>query len=134
VGVLRVGDGAGRAEVRCDPIWQGGQRIAHGGWVAAVLDDVVGRTLAAQGTFVVTSELAVEYLRPTPVDEDLFVTTEARPDGDRRWRVTASLHMRKAPEQPLARANALMIEPRSGHYERQKQKMAALRGSDAEDR
>ncbi|WP_242153505.1 PaaI family thioesterase [Sphingomonas sp. BAUL-RG-20F-R05-02] len=126
---LTVTGDTSRAGARCPSSWQGGPGIAHGGWVAAVLDDFAGRTMTGTETFVVTGTLNVTYLRPTPVEEDLVLTGTRHPDGERRWRVTAHLHLAVAPDAPLAELVAMMIEPRPGHYQRHVERMTAMRGA-----
>ena len=60
--------------------WQAGEEHAgfpgfvHGGLVAAVLDDVMGRWAALQRRFAVTARLAVRYRNAAPVGVPLHVT------------------------------------------------------------
>ena len=53
--------------------YQGGPGFIHGGIIATVLDEVMGKVNRFRGVRAVTAELNVEYLRPVPVDEDLIV-------------------------------------------------------------
>ena len=58
---------------RLDAEYQGGTGFIHGGIIATVLDEVMGKVARFRGVHAVTAELTVEYLRPVPVDADLFV-------------------------------------------------------------
>ncbi|MDX3901451.1 MAG: PaaI family thioesterase [Sphingobium sp.] len=130
IGTMFVTGQEARAAVRCPASSRGGPSIAHGGWIAAVFDDLVGRMLIAQGIAVVTSSLKVDFLKPTPVEEDLIATVRSRADGERRWVVTAKLALAMAPDRALAEATALMIEPRPGHYQRHADEIAAYRAKE----
>lgn len=53
---------------------QGYPGIAHGGVVAAILDEVAGRTFMAGDPprFLVTAKLSVRYRRPVPIGQPLI--------------------------------------------------------------
>ncbi|WP_231645109.1 PaaI family thioesterase [Sciscionella sediminilitoris] len=64
VGIADVHDDVVRAEVSCARSWQGGPGVAHGGWIAAVFDDVLTAAALRRESRLVTKSLAVSYLRP----------------------------------------------------------------------
>jgi uncharacterized protein (TIGR00369 family) len=53
--------------------YQGGTGFVHGGIIATVLDEVMGKVCRFRGVHAVTAELTIEYLKPVPVDVDLVV-------------------------------------------------------------
>ena len=53
--------------------YQGGTGFVHGGIIATVLDEVMGKVCRFRGVRAVTAELSIEYLKPVPVDTDLVV-------------------------------------------------------------
>ena len=55
------------AELALEPQFQGWDGIAHGGIVAAVLDEVMAWSLAHDDDWGVTARMAVEYRRPVPL-------------------------------------------------------------------
>lgn len=61
------------ASVTFNEAYQGPPSVVHGGFVAAVLDEALGRTRHLTDRNVVTGSLHVKYLRPTPVNVDLVV-------------------------------------------------------------
>lgn len=63
------------ATVTFNDAYQGPPSVVHGGFVAAVLDEALGRTRHLTEHNVVTGSLQVKYLRPTPVNVELV--TEA---------------------------------------------------------
>jgi acyl-coenzyme A thioesterase PaaI-like protein len=59
------------ARVRLGALHEGPPGLVHGGWVAALLDEVLAVLQRDAGVGGVTAELTVRYRRPTPVDADL---------------------------------------------------------------
>jgi uncharacterized protein (TIGR00369 family) len=71
-----------RGAFRIGPQFQGGSGFVHGGIIATILDEVMGKVSRFHGIHAVTAELAVDYLRPVPVAEDLIVEGyEVKRDG-----------------------------------------------------
>lgn len=64
-------DGRIVANVTFNDAYQGPPSVVHGGFVAAVLDEALGRTRHLTDHNVVTGSLQVKYLRPTPVNVEL---------------------------------------------------------------
>lgn len=61
---------------RFGPEYQGSNRVLHGGIIAVLLDEAMGKLNRFHDVRAVTAELSVEYLRPVPVDEDIIVEAE----------------------------------------------------------
>lgn len=53
--------------------YEGGKGYIHGGMIALLLDEVMGKVCRFRGVRAVTAELNVEYLRPVRVDAMLRV-------------------------------------------------------------
>jgi uncharacterized protein (TIGR00369 family) len=62
-----------RGNFRLGAEYQGGAGFIHGGIIATVLDEVMGKVCRFRGVHAVTAELSIEYLKPVPVDTDLVV-------------------------------------------------------------
>ncbi|MFZ0214303.1 MAG: PaaI family thioesterase [Candidatus Acidiferrales bacterium] len=56
--------------------YQGSNRILHGGIIALLLDEAMGKMNRFHAVRAVTAELSVEYLRPVPVGEEITVEAE----------------------------------------------------------
>jgi acyl-coenzyme A thioesterase PaaI-like protein len=69
-------------------IHEGPPGVVHGGWVATLLDQLLGHANAAAGVGGFTAELTVRYRRPTPYGVPLVV--RARTDSVDGRRVRAS--------------------------------------------
>ncbi len=53
--------------------YQGGAGFVHGGIIATVLDEAMGKVSRFRDVRTVTAELTIEYLRPVPVGEEILV-------------------------------------------------------------
>jgi uncharacterized protein (TIGR00369 family) len=62
-----------RGAFRLGPEYQGGANFIHGGIIAVVLDEAMGKVNRFRGVRAVTAELTIEYVKPVPVDADLLV-------------------------------------------------------------
>ena len=85
------GENSISATVRFHEGYQGPPACVHGGIVAALLDDALGRTRHLTGRNCVTGSLDISYKRPTPLNADLVV--EARIDAvhERKFMVTGEI-------------------------------------------
>ena len=125
-----VRDGARmRAEVVCAETFHAGPRVAHGGWTAAVFDDVMGRSMIGHGARAVTASLTVDFLKPVPIEEALVIEVLVDGREGRRWTLSATLRLARE-EAPLARARGTWVERREGHFERHEAAMDAYRSTD----
>ncbi|MEV5776370.1 PaaI family thioesterase [Streptomyces antimycoticus] len=110
-------DGDLRFDVVCARSWHGGPDVAHGGWIAAVFDDVLAMAALRTEPRLVTKSLAVEYLRPVPVERPLTVLARIDAHHGRRWEVSARMTL--APTgPPLATARAELRTRRPDHFAR----------------
>ena len=71
----------------------GGPGIAHGGWTAAVFDDVLGRLPHGLGLRAVTAALSVRYVLPAPAGRLLLVRGQAGERSARRLPVVGELSL-----------------------------------------
>ncbi|WP_040821752.1 PaaI family thioesterase [Nocardia jiangxiensis] len=106
-----------RFDVICPRHWQGGPEVAHGGWIAAVFDDVLTMAVLRTERRLVTKSLAVSYQRPVPVEQCLAATASIDAHSGRNWTVSAVLALgRDGPT--LATARAELRTRRADHYAR----------------
>ena len=97
-----------RGKVRFGAAYEGPPGHVHGGMVAAMFDELLGR---AQGSAGFTGRLTVTYRRPTPLHRDLDLWAGFdRVDGRKRW-ITATCHYDGV---LLTEAEGLFIAPRTG--------------------
>ncbi|MEV6125912.1 PaaI family thioesterase [Streptomyces violaceusniger] len=91
VEVADARDDVVRFEVVCPRSWHGGPGVAHGGWTAAVFDDVLSVVALRVEARLVTKSLAVSYLRPVPVERPLQVLARIDRHAGRQWEVSAEM-------------------------------------------
>lgn len=53
--------------------YQGGGGMGHGGIIATLLDEAMGKVCRFREVRAVTAELSVQYLKPVKVDEEIVV-------------------------------------------------------------
>ena len=85
------GDMSITARVRFHEGYQGPPACVHGGMVAALLDDALGRTRHLTGRNCVTGSLDITYKRPTPLNSDLVVEARIDEIHDRKFLVTGEI-------------------------------------------
>ena len=86
------GESSITAMVRFNESYQGPPACVHGGMVAALLDDALGRTRHLTGRHCVTGGLTVSYKRPTPINADLTVEARIESVLERKFIVTGEIY------------------------------------------
>lgn len=86
--------------------------VAHGGVIAAILDEVSGRSInvgRAEELFWVTARLEIRYRKPTPVETPLTAVGWVVREGGRGAEVAAEIRL---PDGSIsAEATALIVAP-----------------------
>jgi acyl-coenzyme A thioesterase PaaI-like protein len=80
------------ARARLSSAYEGPPHGVHGGWVAALFDDLLGGTQALVSRTGVTAKLTVRYRQITPLDEDLRFEGWIHADQGRRITARATCH------------------------------------------
>jgi acyl-coenzyme A thioesterase PaaI-like protein len=106
--------------LRCDRENEGGLNVAHGGWTAGVLDELVGHVAMLAGQLAVTGQLNVMFVQPVPVDQPLTARAWREDKQGSRWFVRAVICL-EASGAELARAEGILVERDQGHFARHQQ-------------
>ena len=106
------------------PEHEGGPGAAHGGWVAAVMDEVLGQLATEYAGKLVTANLSINYRKPVPVGEALIGRSRITARDGRKISVTGDLLL-AAGEIVLASAEALFITIDPDHHRRSADWVAA---------
>lgn len=114
--VVPAGERRILARLACPPQYEGGPGVAHGGWVAAVMDEVLGHMGPLNGALTVTGTLTIEYLKPVPLAHDLEVQAWVDRVEGRRWYLEAELALAGAGAL-LGRAHGIFVERKAEHFE-----------------
>jgi acyl-coenzyme A thioesterase PaaI-like protein len=84
-------DGVACFDIVCSAANEGGPNVAHGGWTAGVLDEVLGHVPLLHQQLTVTGTLEVRFVKPVPIERAL----QARAWVDRvdgvKWFVSGEL-------------------------------------------
>jgi len=80
------------ARARLGVLYEGPPRIVHGGWVAALFDEVLALVQRDAGVGGVTARLTVRYRRPTPVGAELELRSWIDDDQGRAVVAKATCH------------------------------------------
>jgi acyl-coenzyme A thioesterase PaaI-like protein len=69
-------------------MYEGADHIVHGGWIAAVFDELLGTAQILSGRSGMTGHLTTRYHKPTPLNKELRL--EARVEGVEGRKITMS--------------------------------------------
>ncbi|UOX89186.1 PaaI family thioesterase [Amycolatopsis sp. FBCC-B4732] len=103
---VAVGPESVRAEVLLGAAHEGPPGRVHGGWVAAVLDHVLGRATAAAGYPGMTASLTVDYHRGTPYAVPLVAEGRLVRRDERKLHASGTL---RAGDEVCATATAILV-------------------------
>ncbi|MDT3399996.1 PaaI family thioesterase [Streptomyces sp. B1866] len=104
------------AEFTVRPEHQGAPGLAHGGVLAAALDESLGALNWLLRVISVTGRLETDFLRPVPVGAVLHLEARATAVAGRRIFTTATGRL-GGPDGPVAvRADAVFVEVKLDHF------------------
>lgn len=116
-------DGKVLARMRVPAAYEASPGVAHGGWTAALLDEVCGHVPIRFGSFAVTGKLSIDYVKPVPVGVELEILAWAVSHRDSRWKVAGELRA-VGSEAVLSRAQGLFIERDMEHYKEHEKQLS----------
>ena len=62
-----------RGEFKLGPEYQGGPSFLHGGIIALLIDEAMGKVCRFRQARAVTAEMSIEYLKPVGVNQEIVV-------------------------------------------------------------
>jgi uncharacterized protein (TIGR00369 family) len=89
------------------PRYQGGGGMGHGGIIATLLDEAMGKVCRFRDARAVTAEMSIQYLKPVRVDEE--ITVEAFETGCEGQNIFQSGEIRNAAGDVLAKGSARFV-------------------------
>jgi uncharacterized protein (TIGR00369 family) len=96
------------------PNYAGGGGFAHGGIIAVVLDEAMGKLSKLTGEKAVTAEMSVEYRKPVPVDREIIV--EGWQDEDKGRNRFRAAEIRDLEGNLLARGKGRFVVVSEEHF------------------
>ena len=124
-GICRLGltderlddDGVARFDIVCPPEHEGGPGVAHGGWTAGVLDEVLGHVPILHGQMSVTGTLNIRFERPVPIGRELHARAWVERQEPRKWHLAGELVLTSSGA-TLARAEGVFVlRTAQAHFE-----------------
>lgn len=103
--VRRRGDSA-VATTTLGPAFEGAPGRAHGGVIAAILDEAMGFVLPMIGEIAYTANLSIDYIAPAPINTEIIITAALRDRADRKLWIEAT---GRAADDIFVRAEALFL-------------------------
>ena len=92
--------------------YQGGGGFAHGGIIALLLDEAMGKVCRFREVRAVTAELSVEYLKPVVVDEEIVVEGSEKEMQGRNLLLTGEIRNGSGDVLARGRGRFVIIAPR----------------------
>ncbi|MGB7439078.1 MAG: PaaI family thioesterase [Candidatus Acidiferrum sp.] len=103
-----------RGSFTLGPNYAGGAGFAHGGIIAVVLDEAMGKLSRLTDESAVTAEMNIEYKKPVPVDKPIVVEGwQDEEQGRNRFRAA---EIRDAQGNLLARGKGRFVVVKSSHF------------------
>jgi acyl-coenzyme A thioesterase PaaI-like protein len=103
-----------RGKFALGPNYAGGGGFAHGGIIAVVLDEAMGKLSKLDEERAVTAEMSIEYKKPVPVDQEIAVEGwQEEEKGRNRFRVA---EIRDGQGNLLARGKGRFVVVGESHF------------------
>ena len=92
--------------------YQGGAGFAHGGIIALLLDEAMGKVCRFREVRAVTAELSVEYLKPVAVDKEIVVEGRETEMNGRNLFMTGEIRSENGDVLARGKGRFVVIKPR----------------------
>lgn len=95
-----------------DERYAGGAGFAHGGIIALLLDEAMGKVCRFRDVRAVTAELSVEYLKPVAVDKEIVVEGHEMEMSGRNLFMTGEIRNDRGDVLARGKGRFVVIKPR----------------------
>jgi hypothetical protein len=110
-------------EVTCPRDQEGGPNVAHGGWTAAVLDEMLGHVPLLHHQMSVTATLTVNFRKPVPVERPLAARAWIDTIEGSKWFISGELLLLPS-RSVLATATGIWVARDYSHFARHEKWLA----------
>jgi uncharacterized protein (TIGR00369 family) len=111
---LDFDDRRARGKFILGPNYAGGAGFAHGGIIAVVLDEAMGKLSRLTQEQAVTAEMSIEYRKPVPIDKEIVVEGwQEEEKGRNRFRIA---EIRDSQGSLLARGKGRFVVVTQAHF------------------
>jgi acyl-coenzyme A thioesterase PaaI-like protein len=98
-----------RGSFELGPNYAGGGGFAHGGIIAVVLDEAMGKLSRLTDEKAVTAEISIEYRKPVPVDQKIVVEGWQEEDAEGNLLARGKARFVVVGQEHFASANAKQV-------------------------
>lgn len=120
-------------EVSCPRDQEGGPNVAHGGWTAAVMDEMLGHVPILHEQMTVTATLTVNFKKPVPVERPLVARAWIDKVEGSKWFISGELALLPS-KSVLATATGIWIARDPSHFARHEKWLAEQDAAIANER
>lgn len=117
-------DGRYVGKVWFGPLAEGPPLCAHGGSLAAVLDDAMGRAAWVAGHTVLAGRIAIDFRKKCRLGEVHRIDTRIVEDGERKVRVVATLLCPAG--ELVAEGEGIFVKISAAYFEEEKRRLEAM--------
>ena len=116
-------DDVSHFEVSCPRDQEGGPNVAHGGWTAATMDEMLGHVPLLHNQMTVTATLTVNFKKPVPVERALVARAWIDKIEGSKWFISGELLL-PLKQSVLATATGIWIARDPSHFAKHEQWLA----------
>ena len=84
-------EGTSHYRLACPSDHEGGPGVAHGGWTAGVLDEILGHVPLMHDQMCVTATLSVRFVKPVPIEVSLVGLARVDHIDGAKWSLSGEL-------------------------------------------
>jgi acyl-coenzyme A thioesterase PaaI-like protein len=110
-------DDVAHFDVTCPRDQEGGPNVAHGGWTAAAMDEMLGHVPLLHDQMTVTATLTVNFRKPVPVERPLAARAWIDKIEGSKWFISGELLLLPS-RSVLATATGIWIARDPSHFAR----------------
>lgn len=114
-------------DLHCPRDHEGGPNVAHGGWTASVMDEMLGHVPLLHRQMTVTATLTVNFVKPVPVERRLRARAWVDRVEGSKWFASGELLLPPS-DAVLATATGIWVARDPSHFARH-EKWLAEQGS-----
>ncbi|MUL49438.1 PaaI family thioesterase [Mycobacterium sp. CBMA293] len=111
------------SDIVCPADHEGGPNVAHGGWTAGVLDEILGHVPLHHDQLSVTATLTVNFRKPVPVGRPLRARAWVDKIDGQKWYISGELVL-SATDSVLATATGIWVARDAAHFSRHQKWLA----------
>jgi acyl-coenzyme A thioesterase PaaI-like protein len=111
------------SDLVCPTDQEGGPGVAHGGWTASVMDEVLGHVPLNHNQLSVTATITVDFRKPVPIERPLRARAWIDRIEGKKWFISGELVLLPG-NSVLATATGLWIARDASHFARHREWLA----------